>query len=211
MHITKYPQSCLKIEKDDRSLLIDVGTLATKKYKVAEFGKFDAVLFTHCHADHFDVTILDELRGDGDILLYGNADTAAAAGEHPIEVLDEGEELVIAGFKMKVYAMKHCLMPDGSAATIENTGFMIDDTFLIPGDSTELLDVKPIGVALPIFGPDISYKDAFVMARHLAVRDVVPVHYDVAGMDPASFEMFSRMFKAPWTVHALADGESVVM
>lgn len=209
MHITKYPQSCLKIEKDGRALLVDVGTLATQKYSVSDFGKYDAVLFTHCHGDHFDKDVLAELANGGDITLYGNDDTAKAAGDEAIEVITDGEELVVAGFKIKAFNMEHCLMPDGSPAGIANTAYLIDDTLLLTGDSTEKVDLKPKAVALPIFGPDISFKDAFTFARDHEVQEVIPVHYTIVGMNPSSFGMFSDMYKGTWKLHALADGESV--
>lgn len=208
MNITKYPQSCLKIEHDKRALLVDIGTLTTPKFGPKDFGELDAVLFTHSHPDHFDVSVLGDFIAAG-VTIYGNSDIARAAGEHKVEVIEDGEELVIADFKIKAYHMEHCLMLDGSKG-VPNTGFLINDGLLLPGDSTEDIDIAASVVALPIFGPDISYHDAFQMALTLGAKHVVPVHYDVASIDPGSFKMLASLGGAlPFEYHPLEDGESV--
>ena len=188
MKITRYPQSCLKLEYEGRTLLVDIGTLATAEYRLADFGDVDAVLFTHTHFDHFDVKVLPELAAKG-ATIYGNSDVAQSAGGTEVEVVDPGEELVVAGFKLKAFAMEHCLMVDGSKAGIPNTGFLVNDRFLIPGDSTEDVGVTAAVVAVPIFGPDISLHDAYQLTKTTGAKTVIPVHYDVAHMDPGIFKM----------------------
>lgn len=208
MKITRYPQSCLKIEHRGRALLIDVGTLATAKYSVSDFGHFDAVLFTHTHADHFDVTKLEELAATG-AQIYGNANVAQSSGKAQVsvEVINDSEELVIADFKVKALPMEHCLMANGSPAGIPNTGFLINDRLLLSGDSTEDIGVTAEIVAVPIFGPDISLKDAYLMAQVTKAKTLIPVHYDVSGMNPKVFEMLAgRGLDA--SVVILASGES---
>lgn len=209
MKITKYPQSCLTIEHEGRRLLIDIGTLATAKYSLTDFGAVDAVLFTHSHADHFDAAILPQLAASG-VGIYGNSHVAQSAGETHVEVVEEGEELLIAGFKAKAYAMEHCLMTDGSPAGIPNTGFLINDHLLLSGDSTEDVGVTAPVVAAPIFGPDISPKDALDLVRATKATKVLPVHYDVAGMNPEVFARFSSLGgkTLEFTVTPLKNGES---
>lgn len=210
MKITKYEQSCLKIEKDGRCLLFDVGTMTTSARSIRELGKYDAVIYTHAHPDHFDAKSLAELAAGG-ATLYGNSDTAAAAGDVGLEVIDDGEELVIADFKIKAVHLEHCLMPNGKPAGLLNTGFLINDQLLIPGDSTETAGIKTKAVALPVFGPDISFKDAFMMAHELEVDHVIPVHFDVVGMHYNAITGFYVMFEGPGEVHALKVGESVTI
>ncbi|HSX41417.1 MAG TPA: MBL fold metallo-hydrolase [Candidatus Saccharimonadales bacterium] len=210
MTITKYPQSCLKIEKDGRTLLVDVGTLATAEFGLKDFGHFDAVLFTHSHPDHFDPKFLPQLIKAG-ATLYGNGDVAARADGSKVELVDDNEELVVAGFKIKAHPMEHCLMTDGSPAGIPNTGYLLDDHLLLPGDSTEDVGIKAKVVAIPIFGPDISPHDAFKQSTDTEAEIVIPVHYDVAQINPDVFKIFaglgSESLKAK--IHTLENGESI--
>lgn len=191
MTITKYPQSCLKIEKVGRALLIDPGIIATAAYRVEDFGEFDAVIYTHRHSDHLDPDIIDELIESG-ATLYGNKDVCEQVGPDKIETIEEGEELVIAGFKVKSKHMEHCLMIDGSKG-VPNTGYLIDDHLLIPGDSTEDVGFKARLVALPVFGPDISFHDAYRLLEATGAKQVVPVHFDIVHMDPSSFASFYNL------------------
>jgi L-ascorbate metabolism protein UlaG (beta-lactamase superfamily) len=188
MKITRYPQSCLKLEHEGRAVLVDIGTMATAQYKLADFGDIDAVLFTHSHADHFDVKVLPELAANG-ATIYGNSNVAQSAQDTKVEVIDPGEELVVAGFKLKTYHMEHCLMTDGSKAGIPNTGFVVNGQLLLPGDSTEDVGIKAEVVAVPIFGPDISLHDAYKLTQATRATKVIPVHYDVASMNPGIFKM----------------------
>jgi L-ascorbate metabolism protein UlaG (beta-lactamase superfamily) len=204
--LTRYPQSCLKIEHNGRTLLVDVGTLATAVHSVSDFGHFDAVLFTHTHADHFDVGILPELAATG-AQIYGNANVAQSAGDSQVEIIGDNEELVVADFKVKALPMEHCLMANGSPAGIPNTGFLINDYLLIPGDSTEDIGITAKAVAIPIFGPDISLKDACTMAQATKAKTLIPVHYDVAGMNPKVFEMLAGRWLSAKVV-TLSSGEA---
>jgi L-ascorbate metabolism protein UlaG (beta-lactamase superfamily) len=206
LKITKYIQSCLKIEDAENALLVDVGTLTMAEYSVSDFGDFDAVLFTHSHADHFDVDKLGELTARG-AQIYGNANVAQSAKGAKVEVVGQTEEFVVAGFKVKAIAMEHCLMVDGSPAGIPNTGFLINDRLLLAGDSTEDPGITAEIVAIPIFGPDISFKDAFGLAKATKAKTLIPVHYDVAGMNPAVFERLgARGLDA--TIITLKNGQS---
>lgn len=209
MKITKYTQSCLRIEDSGHALLVDVGSLTTADYTVEDFGAYDAVLFTHSHPDHFDPSKLTQLAAGG-AAIYGNANVAAEAGEHRIEVVEDNEELVVAGFKIKALRMEHCAMTNGSSAGIPNTAYLINDRLLLPGDSTEDIGVKAEIVAAPVFGPDISVRDAFDLVRSTQAKSVIPVHYDGAGMKPGTFEFFASLGgPIDFTVHSLNNGDSV--
>lgn len=207
MHVTKYPQSCLKVEADGRAILFDLGQPATTKYQLGDFGKYDAVIYTHRHADHLDIDAAKRLHAAG-TPLYGNADVAAAVGGGMVEVVGDGEELVIAGFKLKSYALEHCQMVNGSAG-VPNNGYMINDQLLLPGDSTEVGSLRAYAAALPIFGPDISLHDAYQAAERLSAEVVIPVHYDVAEMNPAIFERLGGRFNPAFQIKVVADGHSV--
>jgi L-ascorbate metabolism protein UlaG (beta-lactamase superfamily) len=211
MRITKFPQSCLKIEKDGRAILVDPGTLATGKFSLSDFRKFDAVLYTHSHADHLDLAVVDEVVATG-AALYGNQNVAEVIGGDRVKVIEDGQELEIAGFQVKAYHMEHCLMVDGTKG-VQNTGYVLDGVLLLPGDSTEKVPGLQIEhIALPIFGPDISYHDAFQMAADYQAKVVFPVHFDVVGIDGSTFEYFVQHVgekPADFKVEVVPNGQSI--
>ena len=207
MQLTKYPQSCLKLEKDGRAVMVDVGTLATAEYSVADFGRCEAALFTHRHADHLDVDAIDDLV-DAGMTLYGNQDVADAVGGDRVQVFGDGEQLEVAGFAVKTFRMDHCLMVNGSEG-VPNTGLLIDDDLLLPGDSTEDVGITADKVALPIFGPDISPHDAFELATALRAKTLIPVHYDVAGMNPEVFVRLGGKYDDDVEVEIVQNGSTI--
>lgn len=202
MKLTRYPQSCMVLEKDSARLLIDPGTIATKAYSLDDFGDVQAVLYTHQHADHFDKKLVAPLLERG-VQLYGNADVCSAIGEGATEV-QPGQVFEVAGFKITPKDLPHFAMVDGSDGP-PNTGFVIDDRFFHPGDGISIEGVRVELLALPIAGPSISFRDAYVFAQQVGAETVVPIHYDFFVADPELFANYCNVA----SVVTLAAGESV--
>jgi L-ascorbate metabolism protein UlaG (beta-lactamase superfamily) len=201
MKVTKYPQSCLVLEKGSARILLDPGTVATNAYALEDFGDVGAVLYTHRHADHFDDQQVTPLLERG-VRLYGNADVCSLIGSDATEVRD-GEELEIAGFQVTPRDLPHCPMVDGSEGP-PNTGFVFDGRLFHPGDGINLAGLSAELLALPIAGPSISFREAYAFVQQTGARTVVPIHYDVFLGDPETFAQSCDVAE----VVVLRDGES---
>lgn len=203
MRITKFPQSCLLIESGNARLVIDPGSHLIGRFDAEVFGAIDAVCYTHQHADHFEPRLVDPLTQHG-ARIVTNADVAAKLGEgHEVTVLDDGESTDVHGVRVRAHAIDHCVMVDGSPGP-PNTGFVVDDRLLHPGDgidtalSTELL-------AAPIAGPSISFRDTYALVAATRASHVVPIHYDGFIADPDRFAQACDIAE----VHVLADTNAV--
>lgn len=62
MKITRYPQSCILVEKGGQQIVIDPGSLFLQTHTIAELQNVAAVLYTHQHPDHYEPSIADSLR-----------------------------------------------------------------------------------------------------------------------------------------------------
>lgn len=203
MRVTKFPQSCLRLEKDDGGrLLVDPGTPALSTHDVADIGPAEAVLYTHRHPDHLDLGGLERLLEQG-AQAYGNADVVAAAGDLPVQRIDDGDAVTIAGYTVHARDLEHMPMVDGSAGP-PNTGFMFDGTLFHPGDGLDLPGLRADVLALPIAGPSASMRDAYEFLARVGAREAIPIHYDVF---PAHPEVFARWCDLA-EVRVLADGET---
>jgi L-ascorbate metabolism protein UlaG (beta-lactamase superfamily) len=200
MKVTRFTQSCLLIEEGNARILIDP---ADEK---RDFGKLDAVLYTHEHGDHFNAEICKKFIGQG-VPVYANPDTAKQIGDK-VNIVQNGQEFEVAGIKIKVFELSHSLLPDGSKGP-QNFGYLIDEKLLHPGDGKELSGLKVNTLALPITGPDISMKDAFSFARQVGAKTVIPIHYDKIGADPVSYSGFAQRLEMPFTLKPIAVGESI--
>lgn len=178
------------IEEGGTRILIDPS--GQEKDRVGEFGKLDAVLYTHEHGDHFDADLAKDFVEQGIAPVYANASTAKLIKASKTEVAD-GQEFDINGLKIKAIELSHCPMPDGSAGP-QNTGYLVNGTLFDPGDGIQLAGLAVDNLALPITGPDISMRDAFAFAKQVQAKTVIPIHYDKIGADPEVYATFAGYF-----------------
>jgi L-ascorbate metabolism protein UlaG (beta-lactamase superfamily) len=203
MRLTKFPQSCLVLDKDGARIAIDPGSITMDRHSLTDLGPLDAVLYTHRHHDHFDERTASALLDQG-VQLYGNADVGSLV-EEMAEVRD-GERLDIAGFDVIPRDLPHVPMVDGATGP-PNTGFLVDGELFHPGDGMELAGLVAPWLALPIAGPSISFRDAYVFAEAIGARAVVPIHYDFFLADPEQFGRYCDVAE----VIVLGPGESTEM
>lgn len=205
MKVTKYPQSCLLLEKDGKRIVIDPGSFFAAKYGIGDLGQVEAVLYTHQHADHFDPEISKQFQAQG-VVLYGNYSVVALIGAGATQI-EHGQEFELAGFKVRAHSLPHCLLPDGSEGP-PNTGYIIDEFFFHPGDGIETAEKVIIEtLALPIAGPSISFYHAAKFADSLGTKKVIPMHYDNIDLFLGNPHGFAKVYDKAEVI-VLADGES---
>ena len=203
MKVTRYFQSCLLIEDKGTRILIDPS--GQEKDRLSEFGKLDAVFYTHEHGDHFDAGMAQDFVEQGVAPVYANASTAKLIEASKTEVKD-GQEYDINGLKVKAIELPHCLMVDGSTS-VQNTGYLVDGKLFHPGDGAELEGLSVDTLAVPISGPDISLKDAYAFTVQVKAKQVIPIHYDFLGGNPDY--LGSSLNKKGVKVHGLTIGDSI--
>lgn len=204
MKLTRYFQSCILVEDGRARVLIDPS--GQEKDNLGKFGKLDAVLYTHEHADHFDADMAQAFVEQGSAPVYANAATAKLIKASTTEVSD-GQEFDVNGLKIKALELPHCLMPDGSEGP-QNTGYLIGGKLFHPGDGKALEDLSVDNLALPIIGPDVSPKDAFDFIKQLSAKKVIPIHYDSWGARPEVYASMAERFKLPVEIVVLQNGQS---
>lgn len=202
MRITKYPQSCMVIEGSDGRVLIDPGDVAMDAYRFDDFGLIDAVLFTHRHLDHFDPRAIDAIA-ERELPVYANADVCGLI-DGPATAVTDGQAFKAAGFEVVPRDMPHVIMVDGSAGP-PNTGFVFDGRLLHPGDSMQVNGIRVDALAVPITGPSVSFRDAYVAVESTGSSTAIPIHYDKFLANPQLFKHFCDLA----SVIVLGHGESV--
>ena len=202
MRLTKYGQSCVVVEAGDARIAIDPGSFALDAHDADDFGRLDAVLYTHRHGDHLDQRGVAAFRARG-IPLYGNADVCEVLGGDATAVND-GETVRIAGATVVARDLAHVVLVDGSPGP-PNTGFEVDGRLFHPGDGIALAGLRVDVLALPIAGPSVSFHDAYRFTQQTGAATVVPIHYEHFVADP---ELFARSCTIARVV-VLTDGESV--
>jgi L-ascorbate metabolism protein UlaG (beta-lactamase superfamily) len=188
MKITKYPQSCLLIEKDDTRVIIDPGSFVNAGYSAAEFGAINIILITHEHADHADAGFLDQIAEcNPGVEVVANESTKKILGNRVTRVASSGEVLTIANVQIHAIDIPHVAMVNGDPGP-QNTAYIIDGILFHPGDGIDASGVESRVVAAPIAGPDISPRDVYSFVEQTKAEIVVPIHYNYHKADPNLFK-----------------------
>jgi L-ascorbate metabolism protein UlaG (beta-lactamase superfamily) len=206
MKITKYPQSCLLVESDTVRILIDPGSFVAEEYHADQFGKIDAVLITHEHADHVHEQLVAALKV-GSTRIVANNSTAALLDNIVTDIVNDGDVLEIGGVQVIARELPHVAMIDGSAGP-QNTGYVIGGVLFHPGDGVKVEGVHvPVG-AVPVAGPDLSPRDAFDLATSIGCKVMIPIHFDYFLENPDIIAEQVAARGNPFKVVVLKNGDS---
>lgn len=170
MRLTKYLHSCLLIEEQGKTILIDPGeyTYTEKVLPLEKLDRLDAIFITHEHADHCSIPFLKELLTkfptvevvtNVDLVTKLRAEDISATVELPDFATAETiphEDVVIA-------------VPP------ENQQFTFFAKLTHPGDSHHIKNTAEI-LALPIQAPWGSFANALKLAESLSPKYVIPIH-----------------------------------
>ena len=182
MKITKYPQSCLMVETNNKKILIDAGNLKYQDKFLKEWKKSDIILITHKHADHIKSDLLKTLN----IPIYSTQEVQDTYPYIKFNIIKEDDILNIDNIKIEVVKAVHGYNPllKNGGQVFENVGYIIDDgkcRLYITSDTICFNnDYKADVVALPVtgYGLTMSAFEASLFAQELGAKLVLPVHMD---------------------------------
>jgi L-ascorbate metabolism protein UlaG (beta-lactamase superfamily) len=177
--IRRLTDSCVVVETDRHSTLIDPGFHPFDHFDLEEVGDVDRVLITHEHADHVDprfVRWLIDRRND--LTVFSNSRVAEILAREGIEVSGEPPDGV--SFEEAL----HEPIPTGDQPP--NLSLTVEGVFTHPGDSHRPTVTAPV-LALPLLAPWTSTTAAVAFARRLQPRQVIPIHDFLLGPDGRDF------------------------
>lgn len=172
MRLTKLGHACVRLRKDDRTLVIDPGVLTEEE----ALEGAEAILITHEHVDHF---VADRLRRALAANPRPAVYTCAAVAEDladlggRVHAVGEGDSLTIAGFDVAVAGQRHEVVhPD--EPPVQNVGFLIDGEVFHPGDAFTVLNVPTLLV--PGQAPWMKNTEMIGYLRAVTPRRAIAIH-----------------------------------
>jgi L-ascorbate metabolism protein UlaG (beta-lactamase superfamily) len=173
MRLTKLTHACVRLQKDDRTIVIDPGTLTKDADALAGA---DAILITHEHVDHLDSdrmrAALDERP---DLEIYTCRAVADLLSGLRTRVLGDGDAVTIAGFEVAVVGEKHEVVhPD--VPPVDNIGFFVDDTVFHPGDAFTMPGRPVPTLLVPTNAPWMKNTEMIGYLREVAPERAYSVH-----------------------------------
>lgn len=182
MKITKYPQSCLMVDTNNKKILIDPGSLKYQDKFLEEWKKADIILITHKHGDHIKNDILEDI----DIPIYSTWEVQNTYPDIKINIIKEQDVLDFNDVKIEVVKAIHGYNPllKNGCQVFENVGYIIDDKEHRLYATSDTIcfnnDYKADIVALPItaHGLTMSSFEASLFSKELGADLVLPIHMD---------------------------------
>lgn len=131
MKITKYNQSCLLVETNNKRILVDPGKFGYVDERLTkDWVNINAILITHKHGDHCYKEVIEEIVKRDDAILYVTKEIQGTYSfEKPI-IVKEDDVLSLGDIKIEVTHAIHGYltgMRERGAEITENVGYIIDD------------------------------------------------------------------------------------
>ena len=174
MRLTKYGHACVRIEDDDRVLVIDPGVYSEPEALTGA----SAVLVTHEHEDHVDLEQLERaVLSDPALTVHGPAswaDSARARLGNQVTGLSTGDAFSAGGFEVTAVGGRHAEIIDG-LPDCANLGYVVDGVYH-PGDSYFVPDEPVQTLLVPANGPWTKHREAIEFVRALRPSQMFPIH-----------------------------------
>lgn len=182
MKITKYPQSCLMVETNNKKILVDAGGLKYKEEYFNIWKQADVILLTHKHGDHVNYDVLKNIE----VPIYSTLEVQNTYPELKINIIKENDNISLDSINIEVVKAIHGYNPNlkNGGQVFENVGYIIDDgthRLYITSDTICFNnDYKADIVALPVtaYGLTMSSYEASLFAKELGAELVLPIHMD---------------------------------
>lgn len=175
MKLTKRLHSCVQLEKDGHTLVIDPGAFSEPD---AGLGA-DVLLVTHEHPDHFEEGRLRAaLDADPAARLWtlrSVAEKLAPAYPGRVHTVGHGDTFTAAGFEVQVHGELHAVIhPDLPRVT--NVGYLVDGSLFHPGDALTVPDAPVDTLMLPVHAPWNKIAEVIDYVRAVKPRVAIDIH-----------------------------------
>jgi len=175
MKITKYGHSCLLVEENFVKIITDPG----KWNPTPDVENVNAILITHEHQDHFELSQVKEiLEKSPEALVITHEAVAAKLSEAgvPHVIIEPGSAIDVNGVSVESYGTEHATIY-GPVSPCRNTGYLIAEKLFAPGDALHDIPGKPVEIlALPCGGPWMRLSEAIDYAKKVQPKSVFPIH-----------------------------------
>ncbi|MDD5625980.1 MAG: MBL fold metallo-hydrolase [Patescibacteria group bacterium] len=217
MKITKYAQSCVLIELENKKILIDPGKFCYDgDFKPEDWGNIDILLLTHGHHDHCLPEAVEIICKNNQPMIIGSKWVGKILSEKniPVEIFEPGQIKKLDNITITAVKANHGVNPDMPVDPEETIGFLIQEKQSIYHCSDTLyFKEKPYAdiVLVPISNDWITMgpMEATVFVKEINPKMAIPIHYDSPRhpMDPNKF--LEEMKGSDIKVQILKNGESI--
>lgn len=189
MKLTKFVHSCVLVEDDGKTILVDPGQFSWQSglFKIEALNNLDGVVITHEHFDHFNEEFVRAIISKFPDVLF--VSTPAVVEKLPQLGAKQTTTESVDGIEIFSKAKHASLAPLGEAP--DNVAVHVNGKITFGGDRHDLEATKDV-LALTVTAPWGSMTDAVGMALNLKPKIILPIH-DWHWNETARNEAYDRL------------------
>ena len=174
MQLTKFEHACFMVEQDGKSIIVDPGVWTTD---IATPENVAAIVVTHEHPDHFDVTALGAIIAHNpEAVIFAHHDITQQLGDTlPHTSVAAGQTIEAAPFTLEFFGGDHATIHD-SIPVVSNLGVLINNSVYYPGDSFATPNKPVTMLGLPVAAPWLKISEVINFATSVKASSVFPTH-----------------------------------
>ncbi|MBO5349232.1 MAG: MBL fold metallo-hydrolase [Clostridia bacterium] len=207
MKVTKYNQSCLLIEANQKRILVDPGNIGYDESLLKEWSNIDYILVTHRHGDHCNAEAINNIINRDGAKLYTTKEVADNVKLINPNIVKANDIIQLDDIKVEVTKAIHGFftkMKYSKGEIFENVGYIIDDgknRLYTTSDTINFNnDYKCDILCMPFNGNGLTLGiiDGVMFAKDINPKLVLPIHteHPLGFMNPNIEDLKKELEKA---------------
>ena len=218
MKITKFNQSCLLVETNNKRFLIDPGNIGYTDSLLNEWRDIDYILITHRHGDHCNVEAINTIVKRDNAKIYTTKEVADNTDLIAPIIIKEGDIIELGDVKVEVTKAIHGFftkMKKSGGEIFENVGYILDDGYKRLYTINFNNDYKCDILCMPFNGNGLTLGiiDGVMFAQDINPELLLPIHMEhpLPFMNPDIDKLKSEIEKAGMKYQLLNVKETIVI
>lgn len=187
MKITKYNQSCLLIETNNKRILIDPGNIGYEESLLDEWKNINYILVTHRHGDHCNKEAINTIVKRDNALVYTTKEVTDNVDLINPIIVKQGDVINLGNIKIEVTKAVHGFltkMKKSGNEIFENVGYIVDDgnkRLYATSDTINFNnDYKCDILCMPFNGNGLTLGiiDGVEFAQDINPQLIIPIHLE---------------------------------
>lgn len=207
MKITKFNQSCLLVETNNKRFLIDPGNIGYDEYLLNEWKDIDYILITHRHGDHCNVEAINTIAKRDNAKIYTTKEVVDNTDLIAPIIIKQGDIIELGDVKIEVTKAIHGFftkMKKAGGEIFENVGYILDDGYKRLYTTSDTInfnnDYKCDILCMPFNGNGLTLGiiDGVMFAQDISPELLLPIHMEhpLPFMNPDIDKLKSEIEKA---------------
>lgn len=185
MKLTRYAQSCVLIETQNKRILVDPGYIQFKDSLLGEdWANIDILLITHKHKDHCHMDAISEITKNPKTKVYTSGEVTSTYPNLNAKQVRVGDIITVDNIKIEVVKAVHGYHPQmkPKSEVSEGLGYIIDNknkkTYLTGDTICFKNDYKSEIIFVPVSNHCVTMdpSGAAAFAKKVGSELVIPYH-----------------------------------